>query len=240
MEERIIKDFGSMGKLRLRLLETKTGPALDVREYVEAANFEGFTRRGIRLNMAEAAELAHVINRIYDQGGNPRPAPAPMAVIATDYRPVSLNEARAFIADAVTTPQEVKTMTADELQAAYDGPPTPAPVKSWPCFGCGGPVKTPTVRYCPACIAAEDARQARQVANLPAPPVDTRPAIVVRTGDGKEVNRVILPTPATPKTPRTSVLPPALLELRERMRRGETVSLSELAEAMKGMKPKQL
>ena len=205
--DRVIKEFPAIGSLRVRLLETRSGQELDVREYVSAVDFEGFTRRGIRLNMAEAAELAHVLDRIYDQGGNPRPAPAPKAA-------------------PVTTPEEVKTMTAEELQAAFDAKPAPKAPEIVIRTHSAGPVVARVAITPDPIQAAKDAQAAREAAR--AKDLENQRAAA------QAIAR------ATHKAPKTSILPQALVELRERMRRGETVSLSELAEAMKGMKPKTL
>lgn len=84
--------------------------------------------------------------------------------------------------------------------------------------------------------------------NVPTPsekaPAPVAPPVVSIKVSKESGARLMAALPASsivkPKGPRETCLPPALAELRARMRAGETVSLSELAEAMKGMKPKTL
>ena len=45
----VIREFTPIGRYRVRLLKLKETSVLDIREYVSAESFEGFTRRGIRL-----------------------------------------------------------------------------------------------------------------------------------------------------------------------------------------------
>ena len=50
--EEVLREFTPLGKYRVRILHNPRNPkekALDIREYVSADTFEGFTRRGIRL-----------------------------------------------------------------------------------------------------------------------------------------------------------------------------------------------
>lgn len=54
--EEVVREFPKVGKYRVRLLKTKRGNVLDIREYVESETFEGFTRRGIRLSDDEHLE----------------------------------------------------------------------------------------------------------------------------------------------------------------------------------------
>lgn len=55
-QEEVLHEFPPAGKHRIRLLANpkKPGaePVLDIREYVTAETFEGFTRRGIRVDVA--------------------------------------------------------------------------------------------------------------------------------------------------------------------------------------------
>ncbi len=61
----VVREFGEIGKYRVRIVRTseKAGsPAwLDIREYVKGANFEGFTRKGVRLGTAEMKALRAVL-----------------------------------------------------------------------------------------------------------------------------------------------------------------------------------
>jgi hypothetical protein len=54
----VLHEFDKAGKYRLRILDGKGSPVLDVREYIKCEKFEGFTRRGIRIHdEAEADAL---------------------------------------------------------------------------------------------------------------------------------------------------------------------------------------
>ena len=60
----VIAELSPIGVRRVRVVESVfdgEAPKLDVREYVSAANYEGFTKKGIRLSVEEATELkAHI------------------------------------------------------------------------------------------------------------------------------------------------------------------------------------
>jgi len=61
----VLREFPALGSLRVRFLQDSRGRrVLDVREYVEADAFEGFTRRGIRLDDADRAQLADVLAQL--------------------------------------------------------------------------------------------------------------------------------------------------------------------------------
>lgn len=62
--EDLIKEMRPVGKYRVRILHSKGGPILDIREYINDETFQGFTRRGIRL--ASRAEL-YLLRDILDQ-----------------------------------------------------------------------------------------------------------------------------------------------------------------------------
>ena len=58
----VVKNFGSLrknvsGRLDARVLRTKRSACLDIREFVSAENFEGYTRKGIRLTAEEFSLL---------------------------------------------------------------------------------------------------------------------------------------------------------------------------------------
>jgi hypothetical protein len=55
--EEVVREYAPVGKYRVRALKGKSGVALDIREYVSAETFEGFTRRGIRLSDRAQVEL---------------------------------------------------------------------------------------------------------------------------------------------------------------------------------------
>lgn len=54
--EEVVREYAPVGKYRVRLLRNPRKPesplVLDVREYVSAESFEGFTRRGVRIQDA--------------------------------------------------------------------------------------------------------------------------------------------------------------------------------------------
>lgn len=56
IKEEVLREFPSAGKHRIRLIanpkKPEIAPVLDIREYVSAEVFEGFTRRGIRVDVA--------------------------------------------------------------------------------------------------------------------------------------------------------------------------------------------
>ena len=57
--EEVLREFPPIGKYRVRVVQsgrTKT-KVLDVREYVKGGDFEGFTRRGIRLGARAELDL---------------------------------------------------------------------------------------------------------------------------------------------------------------------------------------
>lgn len=49
------------GELQTRVIETSKGRFFDCREYVDAETFQGFTRKGLRLDLAGLAKLEKVI-----------------------------------------------------------------------------------------------------------------------------------------------------------------------------------
>lgn len=67
IKEEVLREFAPMGKYRIRLIQTRQGKGLDIREYVSGETFEGFTRRGIRLtDPAQADLLKDVLKEILD------------------------------------------------------------------------------------------------------------------------------------------------------------------------------
>jgi len=70
MKEEVLREFPPMGKYRIRvLLNPKTKKTvLDIREFVAAETFEGFTRRGIRIfDRAQAELLRDVLMEILER-----------------------------------------------------------------------------------------------------------------------------------------------------------------------------
>jgi hypothetical protein len=65
-KDEVVKEFPPVGKYRVRLLRGEPGSVsekiLDIREYVSSQDFEGFTRRGIRLGArAQVEQLRDVL-----------------------------------------------------------------------------------------------------------------------------------------------------------------------------------
>ncbi len=78
--EEVVREFSPLGKYRVRLLHNSRRPAedliLDIREYVSSNDFEGFTRRGIRLtDRAQIDLLRDVLKEVLERDGFARPAP---------------------------------------------------------------------------------------------------------------------------------------------------------------------
>ncbi len=59
--DEVVHEYPALGKYRVRILKKGRGTCLDVREFVTAEKFEGFTRRGVRLNGAELVALEAAI-----------------------------------------------------------------------------------------------------------------------------------------------------------------------------------
>lgn len=68
-KDEVIKEFPALGRYRVRVLKRRGKKALDIREYVNAETFEGFTRRGIVLSTGEDCEkLKDILEEIDSQG----------------------------------------------------------------------------------------------------------------------------------------------------------------------------
>lgn len=72
--EEVIREFPPLGKYRIRLVKNprrpNEKPVLDIREYVSGESFEGFTRRGIRIqDRAQMDLLRDIIREILDANG---------------------------------------------------------------------------------------------------------------------------------------------------------------------------
>ena len=79
-KEEVIREFAPLGKYRVRLVRNprrpNEAPVLDIREYVSAETFEGFTRRGIRLgDRAQLDLLRDTLMEVLEAGGLAKPAP---------------------------------------------------------------------------------------------------------------------------------------------------------------------
>ena len=69
MYETVIEDFGSVGRYRVRLVESRGAQKIDVREYIESDDFVGFTKRGIRLAPTEVSHLIELLRKIVNPQG---------------------------------------------------------------------------------------------------------------------------------------------------------------------------
>ena len=83
--EEVLREFTPLGKYRVRLLRDPRRPAadpvLDIREYVNADTFEGFTRRGIRIgDRAHLDLLRDTLLQVLELGGFEKPAPGMVPV----------------------------------------------------------------------------------------------------------------------------------------------------------------
>jgi len=67
-EDRVIREGAQLSKYKIRILETAKGNVLDVREYVDTDTFQGFTRKGIRLDAGQANALAQYIRAVVEEG----------------------------------------------------------------------------------------------------------------------------------------------------------------------------
>lgn len=60
--DNVVREFSAIGKYRIRILGTGKGQVLDLREYISTKDFEGFTRRGVRLAIPkETYELRQIV-----------------------------------------------------------------------------------------------------------------------------------------------------------------------------------
>ena len=80
LKEDVVREFPPLGKYRVRLVRNSrdkvSKPVLDIREYVAAESFEGFTRRGIRLgDRAQMDLLRDILKEVLD--GEDYKAPEP-------------------------------------------------------------------------------------------------------------------------------------------------------------------
>lgn len=86
VREEVLREFPPVGKYRVRLLQNSkkpdSEPSLDIREYVNADSFEGFTRRGIRLTDRSQMDLLRdVLTEALGAGGTtakPSPGALPL------------------------------------------------------------------------------------------------------------------------------------------------------------------
>ena len=79
-KEEVIREYPPLGKYRVRLLSNPRMPdapsVLDIREYVAAESFEGFTRRGIRLgDRAQIDLLRDILTEVLEAPSLKAPVP---------------------------------------------------------------------------------------------------------------------------------------------------------------------
>jgi hypothetical protein len=64
----VLRECGEVGRYRVRLVAASEKPDaakfVDVREYVRGANYEGFTRKGVRLGPSETRALRAVLQEL--------------------------------------------------------------------------------------------------------------------------------------------------------------------------------
>lgn len=66
--DEVLREFPWVGKYRVRVLRVKGGTlVVDVREYIRDEKFEGFTRRGVRLDLAQTMGLAAALKQALDE-----------------------------------------------------------------------------------------------------------------------------------------------------------------------------
>ncbi len=119
----VLREFPEIGHNRVRHMETARGVVLDIREYLSTERFDGFTRKGIRLSMSEAAQLAAVLAEILD-GAQTSPQ--------IDAEPVAQPETPAPVATRAQS--IVESLNADPNASRVDDylkdGPSPAPKPS--------------------------------------------------------------------------------------------------------------
>src|SRR4029077_6199991 len=124
--DKVKKEYPRIDALRVRLLETADGVKLDVREYVDGGApgaFEGFTRKGIRLDGEGMQSLYHVLADIFA---------GPVRVVCSNTLPAAVAPAPAPVtkaapaarraAPAVVVPSTVKARAAQLAPAVTPGP----------------------------------------------------------------------------------------------------------------------
>lgn len=99
----VIRELAPIGGYRVRVVRSSSGPKLDIREYVQADTFEGFTKRGVRLTMDQAEELRAALEAILDYKADPK-APVVEKSVAT-MSPEELEAAFALPAAPVAQPK---------------------------------------------------------------------------------------------------------------------------------------
>lgn len=72
IQQTVVRELADVGKYRVRVVKPSGKPGtpavLDVREYVKGQNYEGFTRKGVRLGRAEAELLRRQLDEVLARG----------------------------------------------------------------------------------------------------------------------------------------------------------------------------
>lgn len=125
--ETVKKEYPRIGGFRVRLLETADGVKLDVREHVDGGapgTFEGFTRKGIRLDGEGMQSLYRALSEIF--AGPVRvvcqntvtAAPAPAPAVKAAPAPAAVQRRAA----APAVPSTLKARAAELAPAVTPGP----------------------------------------------------------------------------------------------------------------------
>ncbi len=68
--DNVVKEYANIGKYKVRLIQTNSHQAIDIREYVENEQFTGFTRRGVRIIVgADTIALQNILSELAKKGG---------------------------------------------------------------------------------------------------------------------------------------------------------------------------
>ena len=93
--DNVVREFNALGSNRVRLLrDPRRGALLDIREYLEEADFTGFTRRGVRLDVGQLEQLRDIVSEALalmrskpDETMRPKAAPAVVYVPTVSEAP---------------------------------------------------------------------------------------------------------------------------------------------------------
>jgi len=66
----VVREIAVIGRYRLRIIRTSdrpdAGACLDLREWISGSNYEGYTRKGVRLGAAEVRALRAALDEAVD------------------------------------------------------------------------------------------------------------------------------------------------------------------------------
>lgn len=63
----VLREYPAIGQYRVRMVKGRHGKVLDVREYITVEKFEGFTRRGCRLDQNQVKQLRDTLNEVLNE-----------------------------------------------------------------------------------------------------------------------------------------------------------------------------